>query len=201
MTSIQLKTGIGAVVLVAALIALVVYLTGIGASQPASAGQLAASAAAATEQADQHWADTACSTVLRWKDTLHRDETSTDLSFGPIARLENAAAATVHLVDEVSALGLPPGARTVAAHRDFKALADQLVTSSGGLRSVAGQLESGDVAAALGAISDTANAAALATALVHSLQRFVSVDLGLAMIKSGACRDLALSAVSTASGA
>jgi hypothetical protein len=62
-----------------------------------------------TTQANQHWANTACTSVLAWKKSLHHDETSLSLKFGPSARLKNAVVATRRLADQLSRLGLPTG--------------------------------------------------------------------------------------------
>lgn len=79
-----------------------------GAHTPASEP----AAATAPAAADAQWASTACTSVLEWKNEIARDESSLNLSFGPLARIRDALAATTRLRHQLLHLGVPPGAQT-----------------------------------------------------------------------------------------
>jgi len=113
------------------------------------------------EAADKQWASSACTTILDWKNDLHHDETSTNLGFGPVARVQNAIAATKSMLGELDKLGLPPGAQGARARADLSQLRSEL--------------EDGDMPG---------------SQITGELRNLVSVDLGLSMIETRACREL-----------
>jgi hypothetical protein len=59
-------------------------------------------------RADLRWANTACTSLLAFKNELHRDGTSMNLSFGPQERLQTAIADARALERRLQELGLPP---------------------------------------------------------------------------------------------
>jgi hypothetical protein len=129
-----------------------------GTTTPASdRSTLAAQQAAA----NRRWASSACTTVLDWKNELHRDETSTNLGFGPVARIRDAVAATKNVVGQLDKLGLPPGAPSARAQADLSRLRSELES---------GKLPGPEIAGELGNV--------------------VSVDLGLSLVETRACREL-----------
>ncbi len=153
------------------------------------------STTANTEEADQQWADTACTSVLDWKNDLHNDATSVNLGFGPMARIDNAINSTQRLANELTTNGLPPTGRTAQARRQFAALGGELQTQLARVRSAAGQVESGNPLAALAAVENLKADSGLATDVVGTVRRLASVDLGLAVVETSACRRLAGSPV------
>lgn len=117
--------------------------------------------AAQQEAADRQWASSACTSILNWKNQLHRDETSTNLGFGPAARIQNAVAATTSMLGELDKLGLPPGAQGARARADLSQLRSDLEDGNLPGPQIAGEL-----------------------------RNLVSVDLGLSLVETRACRQL-----------
>jgi hypothetical protein len=113
------------------------------------------------EAADKQWASSACTSILYWKSELHRDETSTNFSFGPLARIKNAIAATKNMLGELDRLGLPPGAQSARMRADLSQLRSELESGNLPGPQIAGQL-----------------------------RNLVSVDLGLSLVETHACREL-----------
>ena len=135
---------------------------GNGTTTPASdRSALAAQQSAQQAAANKRWASSACTTVLDWKNELHRDETSTNLGFGPIARIRDAVAATKNVVGQLDKLGPPPGAPSARAQADLSRLRSELES---------GKLPGPEIAGELGNV--------------------VSVDLGLSLVETRACREL-----------
>jgi hypothetical protein len=113
------------------------------------------------EAADKQWASSACTSILDWKNELHRDETSTNFGFGPLARIKNAIAATKNMLGELDRLGLPPGAQSARMRTDLSQLRSELESGNLPGPQIAGQL-----------------------------RNLVSVDLGLSLVETHACREL-----------
>jgi hypothetical protein len=113
------------------------------------------------EAADKQWASSACTSILDWKNELHRDETSTNFGFGPLARIKNAIAATKNILGELDRLGLPPGAQSARMRTDLSQLRSELESGNLPGPQIAGQL-----------------------------RNLVSVDLGLSLVETHACREL-----------
>jgi len=185
-------TGIGAVAVLA-----VMLFTGYWSSGPNSVrtAYTSTSTAASTEQADREWADNTCTNVLDWKHDLHTDETSTNLGFGPLARVDNAITATQRLANKLTANGLPPTERSAQARRQFAALSSELQTQIARVKSAANQVESGNPLAALAAVENLKADSGLASQVAGAVQHLASVDLGLAVVETSACRRLAGSPV------
>ncbi len=117
--------------------------------------------AAQQEATDKRWASSACSSILDWKNELHHDETSTNLGFGPVARIQNAITATKTMLGELDTLGLPPGAQGARVRADLSQLRSELEN-----RDLPGPQVAGE------------------------LRNLVSVDLGLSLVETRACREL-----------
>jgi hypothetical protein len=111
--------------------------------------------------ADKTWASSACTSIVEWKNELHHDETSTNLGFGPVARVHDAIAATKNMLGELDNLGLPPGAQGARARVDLSRLRSEL--------------ENGDLPA---------------SQIAGELRNVVSVDLGLSLVETRSCREL-----------
>jgi hypothetical protein len=99
--------------------------------------------------------------IRDWKNELHRDETSTNFSFGPLARIKNAIAATKNMLGDLDGLGLPPGAQSARMRADLSQLRSELENGNLPGPQIAGQL-----------------------------RNLVSVDLGLSVVETRACREL-----------
>jgi hypothetical protein len=157
-----------------------------------SSGRSAAATSLATDRssADQRWASGLCTNVQTWKHELTRDGTSLDLGFGVATRVENAIAATNRMLDELNTLGLPPGAQTAQARAEIRALRAELITRVRGIESVAGSVAAGNIAAIGTLLSDLQRDKAVGAQLAGSLSHVLSVDLGLSLVETRACREL-----------
>ncbi|MBV8216871.1 MAG: hypothetical protein JO325_00285 [Solirubrobacterales bacterium] len=154
--------------LVAAVVAGIVVALSTGFSLPAhrddgQTTQVSDRTALAVQQeaADKQWASSACASILNWKNDLHHDETSTNLGFGPVARVQNAIAATKNMLTEVDKLGPPPGVQAARARAD--------------LSQIRSELEDGNLPG---------------PQIAGELRNLVSVDLGLSLVETRACREL-----------
>lgn len=147
-------------------------------------------AALSTHQQDLRWADAACTTVLDWKHGISADETSLHMSFNPLTRIEAAVSQTERLATDLQTIGLPPSARTGAAHERFAQFGNRLQTELGHVRSATSDLESGNPLAAIAAINDVGAISGLASQFAGAIQHSASIDLGLALVETSACRQL-----------
>jgi hypothetical protein len=178
---------------VAALIAVrggVITLPGAGGTGGGGQSEAQASPAAVRMAADTRWAAATCTNILDWKNELHRDVTSLDLGFGPVARINDAITATTRMLDQLGSLGLPPAAQSPQARADANELRAGLATRLGDLRSAASGVASGNLAAVGTLLGELANEQALGTQLVNEFRHIVSVDLGLSLVETRACRQL-----------
>jgi hypothetical protein len=187
---IAVVAGIAAAVTVAVATG-VVPLSGFGrSSQIAEASDQAALAAQRTA-ADKQWASATCTDILDWKNEIHRDGTSLDLSLGPGARIHDAISATNRLVNQLDRLGFPPGAQTAQAQAELSQLRSEIKSRLGDIEGAASSVAGGDIAAIGALVTDLENDKVLGTQITDELQRVVSVDLGLSLVETGACRQLA----------
>jgi hypothetical protein len=189
----------GRVVLVmAALVAAVVAVLSSGAitlpgfgdsSQTAQASDHAALAAQRTA-ADKQWASTTCTNILAWKNELKRDGTSLDLGFGPTARVKDAISATDRLISRLNRLGLPPGTRSAQARAELDQLRSDIDSRLRNLEGTAGSVAGGNLGAIGTLLSDLEDDKVLGPQIAHELSHVASVDLGLSLAETGACRQL-----------
>ncbi len=70
-----------------------------------------AALAAQQTAADKQWASATCTNVLDWKKEIARDGTSLSLSFGAVARIQDAITATTRLASQLDTAGLPRARR------------------------------------------------------------------------------------------
>jgi hypothetical protein len=91
-----------------------------------NSSQRSASLAAQRTAANRQWATTLCTNLGAWKDELHRDATSLDLGFGPVARLRDATAATKRMLRILDKLGPPPAGGTSQGRGTIHRLRAQL---------------------------------------------------------------------------
>jgi len=165
-----------------------------GGSENAQASDQAALAAQRTA-ADKQWASSTCTNILDWKNEIHRDGTSLDLGFGPVARVKDAVAATTRLLSQLDKLGLPPGAQTARARAELNQLRTDLTSHLRDLEGAASSVAGGNLAAIGTLVTDLENDKAFGTQITDELGNVVSVDLGLSLVETRACRQLAGSPV------
>jgi hypothetical protein len=146
--------------------------------------------AAQQEAADKQWASSACTSILDWKNELHHDETSTSLGFGPVARIQDAVAATKSMLGELDKLGLPPGAQGAQARAEFNQLRSDIVSRLRDLEGTASSVAGGNLAAIGTLLSDLENDKVLGPQIASELSHVASVDLGLSLAETAACRQL-----------
>ena len=150
-----------------------------------------ASLAAKESAANSRWASATCTNILAWKNDLRRDSKNLNLSFGSLGRIEDAIAATTRVLNELKRLGLPPAVRTPQARAEieqFRADIESRVHKiEGDVHSVAG----GDLAAVGALFSDLTNTKILGTEIGDELRHVLSADLGLSLVETPACRELA----------
>ena len=149
-----------------------------------------ASLAASRMAANQQWASTTCTNLLEWKNEIQRDATSLNLGFGALARIQDAIAATTRMSNEINKLGLPPAAQTAQARAEIDQLRSDIESRVHNIADAAGSVASGNLAAIGALLSDLENDTAAGTRIVTELRHVLSVDLGLSLVESRACRQL-----------
>ena len=159
-------------------------------SQSAQASD-AASVAAQRMAATKRWASTACASVLDWKDEINHDATSLNLGLGAMPRIQDAITATTRMLKEMDTLGLPPSARSGQARTDLERLRSDLDARVRTIKGDAHRVTSGNLTAIPALLSDLNSDRATVPQLAGALRRVVSVDLGLSLAETRACRQLA----------
>jgi hypothetical protein len=185
---ILVMAGIVAVVVVA-VVSGAISLPRFGKSShpQASAG---AALAAQHEAANRQWAAATCTNVLDWKHEIQRDGTSLDLGLGPSARIENAIAATSRLLNQLDKAGLPPAAQQATARAQIEQLHSDIESRLRALEGTASSAASGNLLAIGSLVSDLANDRIVGTQIASELRHVVSVNLGLSLVETRACRQL-----------
>lgn len=154
-------------------------------TQPSEQVALAAQRTAAEER----WASTTCTSILAWKNEIQRDGTSLDLALGPSARVHDAIAASTRLLSELDKLGLPPGA-SPQAQSELDQLRADITSRVSSLEGAAGSVAGGNFGAIGTLIGDLESDRVLGTQITDELRHVVSVDLGLSLVETRACRQL-----------
>jgi hypothetical protein len=154
--------------------------------QTAAQASLAASRAAATRQ----WASATCTTILDWKNALHRDATSVNLAFGPLSRVRDAVGATTRMLDQLNAIGLPPSPQAANARAEIEQLRSDIESRARNIEGAASSVGSGNLAAIGTLLSDLKGDSSVGTRLSGELRHVVSVDLGLSLAETRSCRQL-----------
>jgi hypothetical protein len=186
---VAVVAGVAAAVTVALAIG-VVPLPGFArSSNDAQASDQAALAAQRTA-ADQQWASGVCTNILGWKNEIQRDGTSLDLGFGPGARVQDAITATTRLVSSLDKLGLPPGAQSSHARAELNQLRSEIESRLRDVEGAASSVAGGDIAAIATLVGDLGSDKVLGTRITGELRHIVSVDLGLSLAETRACRQL-----------
>lgn len=149
-----------------------------------------AALAAQRTAADEQWASATCTNILDWKNKIERDGTSLDLGFGPGARIQDAITATTRMVSELDKLGLPPGAQTAQARAELNQLRSDLGSRLHALEGAASSVAGGNIAAIGTLVTAFESDNGLGTRITGQLSHVVSVDLGLSLVETRACRQL-----------
>jgi hypothetical protein len=140
--------------------------------------------------ANRQWASALCTNLLDWKTQIQRDGTSLGLGLGPAARLKDAAAATKRMLSKLDQLGFPPAGQSSQARAEANHLRSVLGSRALKLETDATSVASGNLAAIGNLVADLNSDKAMRTAISNELQRVASVDLGLSLAETGACRQL-----------
>jgi hypothetical protein len=181
--------GIAAAVLVA-LSTGAITLPGARDSTQSTRTSAQASLAAKRMAANQQWASATCTNILDWKNEIQRDGTNLNLGFGVLARIQDAIAATTRMSNEVNKLGLPPAAQTAQARAETGQLRSDIQSRVHNIEGSAGSVASGNLAAIGTLLSDLENDTVVGTQIVTELRHVLSVDLGLSLVETPACRQL-----------
>ncbi|MGZ4170922.1 MAG: hypothetical protein ACXVSE_05630 [Solirubrobacteraceae bacterium] len=167
-----------------------ISLPGTRAGAQSAQASDAASLAAQRLAANRRWASTACTSVLNWKNEIQRDVTSLDLSFGALPRIQGAITATTRMLNTLDTLGPPPSAQTGQARADLERLRSDLEARLHAIESDAHRMASGHLTAIPALLNDLKSDQAVAPQLAGAMRRVVSVDLGLSLAETRACRQL-----------
>ncbi|HTX08664.1 MAG TPA: hypothetical protein VME22_08640 [Solirubrobacteraceae bacterium] len=149
-----------------------------------------AALAAQREAANSHWATATCTNILDWKNEIQRDGTSLDLGLGPSARIEDAISATRRMLTELEKLGLPPAAQNAQARAQIEQLRSDLQSRLQAIEGTADSVASGNLLAIGTLLGDLASDRTVGTQIAGELRQVVSVDLGLSLVETRACRQL-----------
>ncbi len=153
-------------------------------------GSQKASLAAQRTAVNRQWASAFCMNLLDWRNQIQRDGTSLNPSLGPVARIKDATAATTRMLGKLEKLGLPPAGQGSHARAEANHLRSAIQSRALKLQTDAASVASGNLAAIGTLVTDLGNDKAMGTEISNELQRVVSVDLGLSLAESGACRQL-----------
>lgn len=146
--------------------------------------------AARRTAANAQWASSACTDILAWKNDIRRDGTSLNLGFGVVGRIQDATSATSRLLNQLSALGLPPASQSAQARAETEQLRSDVGSRARAIERDAGNVATGDLAAVGALIADVRGGQVLGAQIADELRRVVSVDLGLSLAETRACRAL-----------
>lgn len=182
--------GVAAVLLVAVATAVIPLLDTESGTPPAQAAARASSAAQRAT-ADRQWASALCTSILGWKTDIHNDESSLNLGFGPAARVHDAIAATHRLLVQLDQVGLPPGGRTPEGRAATTQLLAGLESRLRTLEGAAGSVAGGDLAAIGTLVGDLGADGAVGAQVISEVRHLASVDLGVSVVETRACRQLA----------
>jgi hypothetical protein len=161
----------------------------LGGSRKTQVSDHAALAAQRTA-ADKQWASATCTSILAWKNEIHRDGTSLNLGLGPSTRVHDAINATTRLLGQLDKLGPPPSAQTSRTQAELNQLRAEISSRLSSLKGAAGSVAGGNLAAIGTLIDDLESAQALPGQIAGEVQHVVSVDLGISVAETRACRQL-----------
>ena len=91
---------------------------------------------------------------------------------------------------QLDKLGLPPGAQTSQARAELNQLRSDIESHLRDIEGAATSVAGGNLAAIGTLVTDLENDKVLGSQITGELRRFVSVDLGLSLVETRACRQL-----------
>jgi len=176
-----------------ALAAATAVALGTGAVKLPASGNAQGSAqqAAAVRQmaANQQWASATCSTVVDWKNEIHRDLHGLTLSLAAIPRVQDAIGATTRMADSIEKLGLPPALQGAQGRAQINQLRSDIQSHLHGIESAASSVAGGNLGAIGTLLNDLGNAPSTESQIAGRL-RDVASELGVSMASSPSCRQL-----------
>lgn len=181
--------GIGGALLVAVSVGAITLPGTHSGAQSAQARDLASLAAKQTA-ANRQWASATCTTILGWKNEIHRDAANLDLGLGGLPRIQDAITATTRMLNKVDKLGPPPSVQTGQARADADRLRTDLEARMREIEDDARSVAGGNIAAIGTLLSHLKNDRAVAPQMVDRLRQIVSVDLGVSLVHIRACQQL-----------
>jgi hypothetical protein len=149
-----------------------------------------ATLAAKRMAANRQWASATCTNILDWKNEIQRDATSLNLGFGALARIRDAITATTQMSNTFNQLGLPPAAHTAPARAEIDQLRSDVESRARRIETAAGSVAGGNLAVIGALVSDLETDTVVGTPIVKELRHVLSVDLGLSLVETRACRQL-----------
>jgi hypothetical protein len=168
----------------------VIPLPGAPSSAQGAQSGVQASLAAKRMAANQQWASDTCTNILDWKNEIQRDATSLNFGLGILTRIQDAIAATNRMSNELTKLGLPPAAQAGQLRGEIDQLRSDIESRVHNVQAAANSVATGNFAAIGTLVGDLASDTALGTPIVNDLRHIVSVDLGLSLVETRACRQL-----------
>jgi hypothetical protein len=181
--------GVGGALLVAVSVGAITLPGTHSGTQSAQARDLVSLAAKRTA-ANRQWASATCTSILSWKNEIHRDAANLDLGLGALPRIQDAIAATTRMLNKIDKLGLPPSVQTGEARADADRLRSDLQGRVREIEDDARSVAGGNIAAIGTLLSDIKNDRAVGPQMVDRLRQIVSVDLGLSAIQIRPCQQL-----------
>jgi hypothetical protein len=181
--------GIGGAFLVAVSVGAITLPGTHSGTQSAQAKDLVSLAAKRTA-ANRQWASATCTSILSWKNEIHRDAANLDFGFGALPRIQDAVTATTRMLNKIDKLGLPPSVQTGQARADAERLRSDLQARVRQIEDDARSVAGGNIAAIGTLLSDVQNDRAVGPQMVDRLRQIVSVDLGLSLVHTRACQQL-----------
>ena len=181
--------GVGGALLVAVSVG-AITLPGTHSGTQSAQARDVVSVAAKRTAANARWASATCTSILSWKDEIHRDAANLDLGFGALPRIQDAITATTRMLNKLDKLGLPPSVQTGQARADAERLRSDLQARVRQIEDDARSVAGGNIAAIGTLLSDLKNDRAAGPQMVDRLRQIVSVDLGLSLVHIRACQQL-----------
>jgi hypothetical protein len=163
---------------------------GTGGRTDAAKSSAPAAPAARRTAANAQWASAVCTNLLQWRTTLERDATSVDPGFSPGDRITDAIATTTRTLSALGRLGPPPGTQNAHARAETDHLRAEIARRAAGLQSAASSLTSGNLLAIVTIVDQLKDDTAIAPQIIRELRHVISVDLGVSLVETHACRAL-----------
>ncbi len=181
--------GVGGAFVVAVSVGAITLPGAHSGTQSAQARDLASLAAERTA-ANRQWASATCTSILNWKNEIHSDAANLDLGLGALPRIQDAITATTRMLNKIDKLGPPPSVQTGQARADANRLRSEIEERVREIEDDARSVAGGNIAAIGTLLSDLENDRAVGPRIVDGLRQIVSVDVGVSLAETPACRQL-----------